>query len=121
MLHPLFSTLVQRPDLVIDHLSAYAALFHDEASAAASGLLTRAVAWVLVALSAVVFLGLAGTALMLGLLQNQFHWVLVAVPGFALGLLVIALFVAKNPLQRENFTELKAQMDNDKRALRSVD
>lgn len=121
MLHPLFSTLVQRPDLVIDHLSAYAALFHDEASAAASSFLGRAVAWVLVALSAVVFLGLTGTALMLGLLQNQFHWALVAVPGFALGLLVIALFVAKKPFPRESFTELKAQMDNDKRALRSVD
>jgi hypothetical protein len=120
MLHPLFSTLVQRPDLVVDHLSAYAALFHDEASSAASALLTRAVAWVLVVLSAVVFLGLAGTALMLGLLQNQFHWGLVAVPGFALGLLLIAFFVAKKPLQSERFTELKAQMDSDKRALRSV-
>ncbi len=120
MLHPLFSTLVQRPDLVVDHLSAYAALFQDEASSAASALVGRAVAWVLVALSAVVFLGLAGTALMLGLLQNQFHWGLVAVPGFALGLLLIAFFVAKKPLQSERFTELKAQMDSDKRALRSV-
>jgi hypothetical protein len=120
MLHPLFSTLVQRPDLVVDHLSAYAALFHDEASSAASALVGRAVAWVMVALSAVVFLGLAGTALMLGLLQNQFHWGLVAVPGFALGLLLIAFFIAKKPLQSESFTELKAQMDSDKRALRSV-
>ncbi len=104
----------------MDHLSAYAALFQDEASSAASALLGRAVAWVLVALSAVAFLGLAGTALMLGLLQNQFHWGLVAVPGFALGLLLIAFFIAKKPLQRERFTELKAQMDSDKRALRSV-
>lgn len=120
MLHPIFSTMVQRPDLVVDHLSAYAALFHDEASSAASSLVGRAVAWVLVALLAVVFLGLAGTAVMLGLLQNQFHWGLVAVPGTVLGLLLIAVFVAKKPLQRENFTEFKAQMDSDKRALRSV-
>jgi hypothetical protein len=31
-----------------------------------------------------VFLGLAGTAVMLGMLHNQFHWALVAVPGVAL-------------------------------------
>lgn len=106
--------------MVVDHLSAYADLFHDEACAAGASLLGRVVAWVLVALLAVVFLSLAGTAVMLGLLQNQFHWGLVAVPSFALGLLLVALFVAKKPLQLESFTELKAQMDSDKRALRSV-
>lgn len=120
MLHPLFSTLVQRPDLVVDHVSAYAALFYDEASSTASSLLVRVAAWVLVGMLAVVFLTLAGTAVMLGLLQNQFHWGLVAVPGVALVLLIIAFFIAKKPVQRETFTELKAQMDNDKRALRSV-
>jgi hypothetical protein len=45
MLHPLFSTIVQRPDLVVDHLSAYAALFQEEASDAGAELVTRAVAW----------------------------------------------------------------------------
>lgn len=120
MLHPLFSTIVQRPDLVVDHLSAYAALFYDEASTATSSLVERAVAWVVVALLAVVFLGLAGTAAMLGLLQNQFHWSLVAVPGVVLALLLVAIFIAIKPFQRENFTEIKAQMDSDKRALRSV-
>jgi len=32
MLHPLFSTIVQRPDLIVDHLSAYSELLQKEAS-----------------------------------------------------------------------------------------
>jgi uncharacterized membrane protein YqjE len=118
MLHPLFSTLAQRPDLVVDHVSAYAALFHQEASHAGAELVAHVVAWVLAVLSVVVFLGLAGMALMLGLMQNQFHWVLVAVPGFALAFAVIAFFRAKKSLQSERFPELKAQIDNDARVLR---
>lgn len=120
MLHPLFSTLIKRPDLVIDHLSAYAALFHEEASSAGSELLARAVAWLLAALSVFVFLGLAGMALMLGFMQNQFHWVLVAVPGFALMLAVTTVLRARKPLQSERFPELKAQIDSDAQALRML-
>lgn len=104
----------------MDHLSAYAALLHQEASSAGSELLARAVAWVLAVLSVLVFLVLAGTALMLGLLQNQFHWVLVAVPGFVLVLVVIAIARARKPLQSERFPEFKAQIDSDAQALRRV-
>ncbi len=120
MLHPLFSTLLQRPDLIVDHVSAYAALFHQEASSAGSELLARAVNWMLAVVLAAVFMGLAGVALMLGLIQNHFHWVLVAVPGCVLVLLLIAIIRAKKPLQSERFPELKAQIDNDARALRMV-
>ena len=120
MLHPLFSTIVQRPDLVLDHLSAYASLFHKEASSAGSELLARVVAGVVAIMALVVFLGLAGIALMLGLLQNQFHWVLIAVPGFALALLCVAIMVAMKPLKSERFPELKAQIDSDAQALRTV-
>ena len=120
MLHPLFSTIVQRPDLVLDHLSAYGALFHEEATNAGSEFLGRVVAWVLALLAALLFLGLAGTALMMGFMQNHFHWVLVAVPGFALLLLVVAVIRAKKPLRSERFPELRAQLDSDAQALRSV-
>jgi hypothetical protein len=118
MLHPLFSTIVQRPDLVVDHLSAYAALFHEEASNAGAELIARAVAWMVAVLSAVVFLGLAGTAVMLGVLQNQFHWVLVVIPGVALVILVVATVRARKPFVNKRFPELKAQIDSDARALR---
>lgn len=104
----------------MDHLSAYGALLQEEASSAGSELLGRVAAWVLAAMAAAVFLGLSGTALMLGILQNHFHWVLVAVPGVALILTVIAIIVAKKPLKSERFPELKAQLDSDARALRMV-
>lgn len=104
----------------MDHLSAYGALFHKEASSAGSELLARAVAVVVAILALVVFLGLAGTAVMLGFFHNQFHWVLVAVPGFALVLLIVAVMVAMKPLKSERFPEFKAQIDSDAQALRTV-
>lgn len=120
MLHPLFSTIVQRPDLVMDHLSAYGSLLHKEASSAGSELLARVLAGLVAVLAGVVFLGLAGTALMLGVLHNQFHWVLVAVPGVALVLLVIAAMMAMKRPKNERFPELQAQLDSDAQALRTV-
>jgi uncharacterized membrane protein YqjE len=120
MLHPLFSTLIQRPDLVVDHLSAYAQLIQQESTSAGTALAGRLIAWVAAALSALVFLGLAGAAVMLGVLQNQFHWILVAVPGFALVATIISMVWALNPAKVEKFPELRAQLDNDARALRSV-
>ncbi len=120
MLHPLFSTLVQRPDLVVDHASAYAALFHEEASDAGSELLGKAVAWALAGLTGLMFLGLGGIALMLGVLHNQFHWMLVAVPGVALLLAIIAVMRASKPFNSERFPELKAQIRDDARALREA-
>ena len=120
MLHPLFSTLIQRPDLVADHVAAYAALISEEAGSIGNEVVSKIVAWALAALAVVIFLGLAGTALMLGFLQNQFHWVLVVVPGTVLLLGIIALVWARKPLKSERFPELKAQIDSDVRALRMV-
>ncbi len=120
MLHPLFSTLIQRPDLALDHISAYGALFHEEASKAGSEIMKRIVAWVVAVLTALLFLGLTGTAVMFGFMHNQFHWVLIAVPAVALVLLMAALWVATRSLQSERFPALQAQLHSDAVALRSV-
>ncbi|MDI1237955.1 MAG: hypothetical protein PSV26_10785 [Polaromonas sp.] len=120
MLHPLFSILVRRPDLVVDHLSAYGALVHEEVSEAGSELLQRALAWGAVILCAGVFLTLAGVALMLGLLLNQFHWVLVAMPAVMLLFLLIAFGKARQPLGANGFAELKDQLERDAQALRAA-
>ena len=55
---------------------------------------------------------------MLGVLHNQFHWVLVAVPGASLLIAVIATLRAGKPFRSERFPELKAQIRDDARALR---
>jgi len=120
MLHPLFSTLIQRPDLVMDHASAYAALFNQEAKTAGWHFLKRGFAWVMAGISGIIFFILTGSALMLGFIQNQFHWILVIVPGLALLMTVIAIMVAKKPLPFENFPQLKEQFDSDASALRTA-
>lgn len=120
MLHPLFSTVVHRPDLVVDHLLAYAALLQADASAASSQWMRRALAWVLVAASALLFVVFAGVALMVGVLMAQFHWVLLAVPGFFLFVTLMAYQRARQALPPSGFADLKAQFDNDVRTLRSV-
>ena len=118
MLHPLFSTLIERPDLLMEHVSAYASLLGQEAKAAGGQILARALAWALGAVFGSIFLVLSGVALMIGFLLNQFHWILLLVPGVALILTVIAVVIARKPLSSEHFPELKAQLDGDASALR---
>ena len=117
MLHPLFSTVISRPDLLVDHLSGYAELIHEEASEAGAELLQRSLAWAMAALCVAVFFTLAGVALMLGVLLNQFHWVLVAAPALMLVLLVVAVLKAREPLRTSGFAEVKAQVNRDVQAL----
>ena len=120
MLHPLFSTLIQRPDLVADHIAGYAQLLHEEATLAGSEILSRAIAWLSAILLVIVFLGLSGVAIMYGVMQAQFHWILVVTPGVFLIAAVLAAIRAKKPFVSEKFPELRAQVDSDVRALRSV-
>ncbi|MGQ2981228.1 MAG: hypothetical protein ACT6Q9_16170 [Polaromonas sp.] len=120
MLHPFISTLIRRPNLLIDHLAGYAELVREEASEAGVDLIQRVVAWVLVVIGAMVFLILAGVALMLGAVTSQFHWALVAVPAVALVLTLMAFFKARQPLTRSHFAEVRAQVDRDAQALRSA-
>lgn len=120
MLHPLISTLVHRPDLVMDHVSAYAALLHAEATVAGSHALQRAMAWSLVAAGLLLCLVFTGVALMLGLMLMQFHWVLVAVPAAFLLLALLAWLRARAIAPSSAFQDLKGQFDSDVRALRSL-
>lgn len=118
MLHPIFSTAIQRPDLVMGHLTAYGALFGQEAQAAGAQLARRTLAWLLAVVCGSVFISMTGIALMLGFLNNQFHWILVVVPGTALLATIVALLQARKPLAAEHFPDLKAQLQSDANALR---
>ena len=84
MVHPIFSVLVTRPELVMDHVAGYAALVQEEASTVGVQVAKRAVAWGVAVLALFVFLLLAGVAVMLGVMHGEFHWVLVLVPATAL-------------------------------------
>ena len=119
MLHPFFSTLIQRPDLLMEHVSGYLELLRQEVSQAGAMLIKRYITWALVAIFGVVFVLFSGVALMLGVLLNQFHWVLLAVPGGALLIMLMAFAKTKSPLVQEQFKELKSQIDSDMQAMKA--
>lgn len=117
-MHPLFLTIIRRPDLVANHLSAYAALIKQETNQASKALVSCVLVWVIAVLSVAICVLLAGTALMLGVLQNQFHWILVAVPG-AMALCALGAFAwAKQSVMSGHFANIKSQLSSDASALR---
>lgn len=120
MVHPIFSVLISRPELVMEHAAGYAALMREEASTVGQAVAKRAVAWGVALFSLLVFLILAGVAAMLGAVQATFHWSFVVVPGLALAISVAAFLQARKPLPEKAFTELKAQLDADAQALRAI-
>jgi hypothetical protein len=119
MLHPIFSVLVSKPELVMEHIAGYAALAREEASSVGLELAKRAIAWGVTLFAALVFLILAGVAAMLGAI-HEFHWMLVVAPGIALAIAVAGFLVARRRLPEKAFTELKAQLDADTAALRAI-
>lgn len=119
MVHPIFSVLITRPELVMDHVAGYAALVQEEASSAGAQVARRAVAWAVAAVGLLVFVILAGVACMIGA-ASGYHWALVAVPAVPLVVAVAAFLVARKPLPASAFTELRAQLDADAQALRTM-
>lgn len=120
MLHPIFSTVVSRPDLVVDHLSAYVALASEEAAATGRDIKLRVIAWAVAGVFALMGLLLAGVATMLGMVYGQFHWALVLVPGAALLVAALALLASRRPSPSERFAELRRQVAADVGLLRSA-
>lgn len=117
MIHPIFRVLVQRPDLLANHLGNYAELLQQETRGATRNLIRAAAAWGLVALGLSMFLVFSGVAIMMGLLHNQFHWVLLAVPGACLVLAFIAFLVARQPVIQSEITEIRHQFMADLQTL----
>lgn len=120
MVHPIFSVLITKPELVMDHVSGYAALMRDEASSVGMEVAKRAIAWGVTLFAFLVFLILAGVAVMLGAIEEQFHWAFVLVPAIALAISALAFTIARRRLPEKAFTELKAQLDADAQALRAI-
>jgi ascorbate-specific PTS system EIIC-type component UlaA len=120
MVHPIFSVLMSKPELLVDHMAGYAALARDEASSVGMEVAKRAIAWAVAIFAAAMFLVLGGVALMLGAMHGAFHPVLVLVPGAALAISVAAGVVARRRLPEKAFAELKAQLEADAQALRAI-
>jgi hypothetical protein len=119
MVHPIFSVLITRPELVMDHVAGYAALVQEEASTVGVQVARRAAGWAVCAVGLLVFLVLAGVAFMIGA-TSGYHWALLVVPAVPLVIAVAAFFVARKPVPSKAFTELRAQLDADAQALRTM-
>lgn len=89
MIQPLFMAVLRRPELLAVHAANYVALVKGEATDFGTSLAVRAASAAIAVVSLMLALGLTGIAVMLGVLNGSFHWVLVIVPGVAW---VIALF-----------------------------
>ena len=120
MVHPIFSVLITKPELVMEHVAGYASLMREEASSVGIEVAKRAVAWAVTLFCVLVFLILAGVAVMLATIQDQFHWSFVIVPAIPLVIAIVGFTVARKRLPEKAFTELKAQLDADAQALRAI-
>jgi cytochrome bd-type quinol oxidase subunit 2 len=124
MIHPLIKLVATRPELVADHLSAYAALIGSEAREAQSRwtvrLLLVALALCCVGVTAV----LAGVALMLWAvtpsLQSDTVWALWAAPALPAVVAVVAGMIARRPATEPAFAAVQQQFEADARMLGEV-
>lgn len=121
--HPLLRLVVQRPDLVIEHASAYAALAANEGSAALARML-RQRAWQLLALLCFAMGAvLAGVSLLLWAALPQvavgLRWLMFVVPGVPLLAAVAAWLVSRPETHGPAFEGLAAQVRIDRSAWQS--
>lgn len=119
LVHPIFSVLVSRPELVMDHMAGYAALAQEEASSVGTEVVKRAAAWAICGICALLFVLFAGIAVMLGAV-HEFHWALVIVPAVPLLVAAGAFMEARKKMPGRAFAELRAQLDADAQALRTL-
>ena len=120
MVHPIFSVLITKPELVMEHVAGYASLMRDEASSVGKEVAKRAIAWGVTLFAALVFLILAGVAAMLAAAHDAFRWSFVVIPLIPLAISIAGFTVARKRLPEKAFTELKAQLDADAQALRAI-
>ncbi|RYG58063.1 MAG: hypothetical protein EON56_00830, partial [Alphaproteobacteria bacterium] len=77
MVHPIFMTVLRRPDLLANHLANYAELVKGELSSFGTSVAVRAASAAVALVALLLALGLSGISIMLGYLHGSFNWVLI--------------------------------------------
>lgn len=113
MLHPVLKVAIKRPALIINHLANYLDLFRQESMGVMSNAVRKAIALAVVAAGLCLFLVFSGVAVMLGVMQGQFHWVLVVVPLAPLLMALIALKISTKPVIGNEIEEIRQQFKAD--------
>ncbi len=94
MIYALFKALLLKPKLLAAHMRNYGELVRCEMQVTMRHWIVKAVAWLTMGVCLLLFLVLAGVAVMIGALQDQRHWILLLVPSIPLLMAVVALMVA---------------------------
>ncbi len=120
MIHPIFKTALRRPDLIAGHLGNYAELLKGEAKAFGMSVGVRAAGAAMAFVALLLALGLTGVAVMLGVLNGSFHWILALVPGVAWLLALGGGLLALKLPTPAPVDDVKDELERDLRALRLV-
>ena len=123
MIHPLFRLIATRPQLLGEHLEAYADLVGEEMGLAAAQL-KRRMLWQSVAAGlALLTVVLAGVALLLWaaipVAAMPAPWALIVVPGVP-GIAAVLCFAASRGAQRPAFANVRRQLAADAAMLREA-
>lgn len=116
-MHPLFMTVLRRPDLLVTHANNYVGLVKEEVSQTLTSLKLRAIGGVVATVAAILALIFTGIALMLGALHG-FAWSLVLVPLITWLVVGIGVFMAVKPNSAAGVQELKGQLSADLMAIK---
>lgn len=120
MIHPIFKTVLRRPDLIAGHLGNYAELLKGEAKAFGMSVGVRAAGAAMAFVALLLALGLTGVAVMLGVLNGSFHWILALVPGVAWLLALGGGLLALKLPTPAPVDDVKDELARDLKALRLV-
>ena len=120
MVHPIFMTVLRRPDLLANHLANYAELVKGELSSFGTSVAVRAASAAVALVALLLALGLTGISIMLGYLHGTFHWVLVIVPGAAWLLAVIGAALAMRSTTKDKVEDVKSEVEADFNMLRLI-
>lgn len=117
MIYALLKAAVFKPRLLAAHLHNYGEFIRSEMQGTARQWAVKAVAFAVFGIGMLVFLMLSGVALMIGVMQNQYHWILLLVPAVPLALALVALIVALRRTAERGVHNIKQQLAADIQAL----
>lgn len=124
MFHPLIKMLVSRPEMLAEHVGAYAELAAAEASQAVDQARNKVIVGAAAAVLVLVGLMLAGVAALLcaalPLTAMPAPWLLVAVPALPLLAAVAAALWLRSRPARTSFALLREQMARDSALVREA-
>ena len=110
--------IVRRPDLLATHLANHAQLIKAEAASLGMSLAIRAGSLAVCIAALLLALGLSAVAVMLGVLQGSFHWVLVSVPAVAWVLALAGAGMALRSTTKQKIDVVKDEVHADFELLR---